>query len=128
VTNNESDAATALCQYRKRDRVEKQFDSLKNMLDGKRLRTKGAVSNESIIFIRFLSLIITEHMRKILRETPIERDKETSKNWLSRYSVAEVFNRLESFTEVSFKNTYKPIHPEKTKAQREIFDIFGLKV
>jgi transposase len=128
VTNNESDAATALCQYRKRDRVEKQFDSLKNMLDGKRLRTKGAVSNESIIFIRFLSLIITEHMRKILRETPIERNKETSKNWLSRYSVAEVFNRLESFTEVSFKNTYKPIHPEKTKAQREIFDIFGLKV
>lgn len=88
----------------------------------------GKLGMKRISLIRFLSLIITEHMRKILRETPIEPDKETSKNWLSRYSVAEVFNRLESFTEVPFKNTYKPIHPEKTKAQREIFTIFDLKV
>lgn len=128
VTNSESDAAAALCQYRKRDRVEKQFDMLKNMLDGRRLRTKGAVSNESIIFIRFLSLIITEHIRKILRDTPIDPDTESSNHWISRYTVAEVFNRLESFTEITFKNTYKPIHPEKTKAQREIFGIFDLKI
>ena len=126
VTNCEADARTALMQYRKRDRVEKQFDNLKNMIDGKRLRTKGPVSNESIVFIRFLSLIITEHIRKVLRDTPIKADQESSKTWITRYTVPEVFNRLESYTEIVFKNTYKPIHPEKTKAQRQIFEIFNL--
>ena len=66
-------------QYRKRDRVEKQFDNLTNMIDGKRLRTKGPVSNESIVFLRFLSLIITEPIRKVLRDTPIKPDQESSK-------------------------------------------------
>ncbi len=127
VTNTESDAAAALSQYRKRDRVEKQFDNLKNMIEGRRLRTTGKISNESIVFIRFLSLIITERVRKILRDTPIDPQMEPTKKWISRYSVAEVFNRLESYTEVSFKHTYKPIHPAKTKAQREIFELFGLE-
>ncbi len=127
VTNCEADARTALLQYRKRDRVEKQFDNLKNMIDGKRLRTQGSVSNESIVFLRFLALIITEHVRKILRDTPIDDDVENKKTWITRYSVPEVFNRLESYTEVVFKNTYKPIHPEKTKVQREIFEIFQLE-
>ena len=126
VTSCEADARTALMQYRKRDRVEKQFDNLKNMIDGNRPRTKGTVSNESIVFLRFLSLIITEHVRKVLRDTPIDSRQENSKTWISRYSVPEVFNRLESYTEIVFRNTYKPIHPEKTKAQREIFEIFGL--
>lgn len=96
------------------------------MIDGNRLRTKGTVSNESIVFLRFLALIITEHVRKVLRDTPIDPRQENSRTWISRYSVPEVFNRLESYTEIVFKNTYKPIHPEKTKAQRQIFEIFGL--
>lgn len=126
VTNTEPDALKALVQYRKRDRVEKQFDSLKNMLDGRRLRTKGPIANESIVFIRFLSLIITEYVRKILKDTPIDPKKESSKRWITRYTVAEVFSRLESYTEVSFKGRYKPVRPTKTKAQREIFTIFDL--
>jgi len=126
VTSCEADARTALMQYRRRDSVEKQFDNLKNMIDGNRLRTKGSVSNESIVFIRFLSLIITEHIRKVLRDTPIDAEQKNPKTWISRYTVPEVFNRLESYTEVVFKNTYKPIHPEKTKAQRQIFEIFEL--
>lgn len=127
VTSCEPDARTALLQYRKRDKVEKQFDNLKNMIDGNRLRTKGTVSNESVVFLRFLSLIITEYIRKVLRDTPIDPRLGNTKTWITRYSVPEVFNRLESYTEVVFKNTYKPIHPEKTKAQREIFQIFGLE-
>ena len=34
---------------------------------------------------------------------------------------------VESAETTVFKNTYRPIHPEKTKAQREIFQIFGLE-
>ncbi len=127
MTSSEPDARTALLQYRKRDKVEKQFDNLKNMIDGNRLRTKGTISNESVVFLRFLSLIITEYIRKVLRDTPIDPRLGNTKTWITRYSVPEVFNRLESYTEVVFKNTYKPIHPEKTKAQREIFQIFGLE-
>ena len=127
VTNTEADAGRALTQYRKRDHVEKQFDTLKNLLAGNRLRTKDAVSAEAVVFLRFLSLIITERIRKILRETPINLGNENLKYWISRYTVPEVFNRLESYTEVNFKQKYKPIHPAKTKAQREIFKIFDLK-
>ena len=61
------------------------------------------------------------------RDTPIDPRLGNTKTWITRYSVPEVFNRLESYTEVVFRNTYKPIHPEKTKAQREIFQIFGLE-
>jgi transposase len=127
VTNTESDAGRALTQYRKRDHVEKQFDTLKNLLAGNRLRTKDAVSAEAVVFLRFLSLIITERIRKTLRETPINLKDENIKYWISRYTVPEVFNRLESYTEVKFKQKYKPIHPAKTKAQREIFKIFDLE-
>jgi len=127
VTNTEPDAGRALTQYRKRDHVEKQFDTLKNLLEGNRLRTKDAVSAEAVVFLRFLSLIITERMRKILRETPINVEDENLKYWISRYTVPEVFNRLESYSEVKFKQKYKSIHPAKTKAQREIFKIFDLK-
>ena len=127
VTNTESDAGEALTQYRKRDHVEKQFDTMKNLLEGNRLRTKDAVSAETVVFLRFLALIITERIRKTLRETPVNPDDKNSKHWISRYTVPEVFNRLESYTEVKFKQKYKPVHPAKTKAQREIFKIFDLK-
>jgi len=127
VTTAEADAGKALAQYRKRDHVEKQFDTMKNLLEGNRLRTQKPVSMEAIVFLRFLSLIIHERIRTILRNTPIEPNNPHSKCWISRYTVAEVFNRLESYTEVKFKHKYKPVRPEKTKAQREIFQIFGLK-
>ncbi len=122
----EPDAKTALVQYRKRDRVEKQFDMLKHMIDERRLRTNGPTAHESIVFIRFLSLIITEYVRTVLKDTPIKEKKESAKRWITRYTVAGVFNRLESYTEVSFKGRYKPIRPTKTKAQREISKIFEL--
>jgi len=127
VTNIESSAGNALTQYRKRDHVEKQFDTLKNMIEGNRLRIKDSVSAEAVVFLRFLSLIITERIRKILRETPINLKNENTKFWISRYTVPEVFNRLESYTEVRFKHKYKPIHPAMTKAQKEIFRIFELQ-
>lgn len=127
VTNTESDAGRALTHYRKRDHVEKQFDTLKNLLEGNRLRTKTAVSAEAVVFLRFLSLIITERIRKILRKTPIDSKVEHSKKWISLYTVPDVFNQLESYTEERFKQKYKPILPAKTKAQREIFHIFDLE-
>jgi hypothetical protein len=52
----------------------------------------------------------------VLRDTHIDAEQKNPKTWISRYTVPEVF-----------KNTYKPIHPEKTKAQRQIFEIFELE-
>ncbi len=60
VTNTEADVGRALTQYRKWNHVKKQFDTLKNLLVGNRLRTKDTVSAETVVFLRFLSLIITE--------------------------------------------------------------------
>lgn len=127
VTTAEADAGRAHIQYSKRDHVEKQFDSLKNLLEGNRLRVQKPISAEAIVFLRFLALIITERIRTILRTTPIKANDPNPKFWISRYTVPEVFNRLESFTEVKFKHTYKPVRPSPTKAQTEIFKIFGLQ-
>lgn len=63
-------------------------------------------------------------IRKMLRETSIKPRKEDTKNWITRYSVPELFSRFKSSPEVTFINRYKPMRPEKTKAQKEIFDIF----
>lgn len=122
VTNCEADARTALRQYRKRDRLRSSLTNLR--IWSTENGWEPSVPNESIVFLRFLSLILTEHVRKVLRDTLIDDEQEHTKTWITRYSVPEVFNRLESYTEVVFKDTYRPIHPEKTKAQHKVFDIF----
>lgn len=127
LSNCEKDAATALAFYRRRDVVEKHFDDMKNTLDMERLRVQTPEVLETRTFIKFLALIINERVRKTLVETEINIPKGNKKTWITRYTVPEIYNRLESYTEVKFEGKYKPIRPEKTKAQREIFGIFELE-
>jgi len=53
--------------YKKKEYVEKFFDTMKNDMDRNRLHVQSAERTEGSIFIIFLSLIITSYMDKILR-------------------------------------------------------------
>jgi transposase len=126
ITNNEKDASKALSFYRRRDVVEKHFDNMKNGLDMNRLRVQKPVAMETRTFIQFLALAIDERIIKILRETTIDTPKGNTKTWNTRYTGPEIFNKLESYTEVKFEGKYNPVRPKRTKAQDEIFGIFEL--
>jgi len=125
MTNCEKDAGKALAQYRRRDMIEKNFDDMKNELDMKRLRIQGTEAMESRTFIQFIALALKQRILKMAKESVLESSP-TSKNLHSKYTVREIFSRLESYQEISFTGKYKTVRPSLTKAQAEIFSTFGI--
>ena len=120
-TNAEKDAKKALECYRTRNSIEVLFDDLKNTLDGDRLRVHSAASMEGRLFIQFVSLILLTEIRKVIKEKG---------NTFSKYCTNPrgVFRRISSFSRITFKGRYKDVYSVPTKAQRLIFEAFGIDI
>lgn len=97
------------------------FDDLKNTLDGDRLRVHSAASMEGRLFIQFVSLILLTEIRKVIKEKG---------SAFSKYCTNPrgVFRRISSFSRITFKGRYKDVYSVPTKAQRLIFDAFGIDI
>ena len=127
VTNCEKNAALALEAYRERSLVEQSFDDLKNELDMKRLRTHSSDTMRGRIFVQFLALIITAHIRTMLDNAWGRREEYAPVDRLSRrYSLSELMLRLGSYRKTKFSGRYGEVVSVPTKAQREIFTAFGI--
>ena len=75
LTNSRIGGEKALSFYRKKDGVEKRFDSMKNRLDRKRLRVHSRNTMHGILFIDFIALIVYSWINRRLKSGPLRGKK-----------------------------------------------------
>ena len=103
--------------YRRKDHVEKQFDVLKNELDGDRLRVQSKEAMEGRLFVKFISMIIYSAITNNMKE----------KNLFAQYTIKEMLSELKKLKIVTMNNG-KYFLTETTKRQKEIFREFGVEI
>jgi transposase len=57
--------------YRDKNKVEKDFDDIKNTLDPKRLRVHDSISMNPRLFIQFITLIYISYIKKQIKSDKI---------------------------------------------------------
>ncbi|MCL5985091.1 MAG: IS1634 family transposase [Actinobacteria bacterium] len=118
VTNNSAlGREDILNLYRRKDVLEKMFDSIKNELEGGRLKVSSREAMEGRIFLTYLSLILYSALSKIMGE----------KNLYKTYTLAEVFYELKKLKVVTLSNG-KSYMTEISKTQRTLFEYFGVPI
>jgi len=127
LTNREKDAALALKAYKDRSRVEQSFDSLKNELDMYRIRTHSSDTMRGRVLVQFLALILAAQIKVSLDDAWNKRfELPTDVRLSRRYSLKELMLRLGSYRKTRFSGKYGLILSTPSKAQREIFTVFGI--
>lgn len=102
--------------YRKKDYVEKIFDTMKNDLDGKRLRNHSKETIDGSLFIKFIALILHSALEDTIKENES----------LKQYSIMELMYELKKLKiiEMSDKKLYLT---EISSFQKKIFKAFKLE-
>lgn len=103
--------------YRRKDRIEKLFDTMKNELEGGRLRVSSKEAMEGRIFLSYLSLIIWSAIAKVMKE------KELFKN----YTVSEVLYELKKLKVVEMIDGRRYL-TEISKKQRFLYEKFDISI
>ncbi|MGC8804366.1 MAG: IS1634 family transposase, partial [Candidatus Ratteibacteria bacterium] len=106
-----------LSLYRRKDLVEKFFDTLKNELKDKRLRIHSQEVLEGRLFVSFLSLILYSALTRTMREKEFFKD----------YTAPELLSELKKIKMVEMENG-RVYFTEVSKKQRDIFQKFGLTI
>ncbi|MDY7027519.1 MAG: IS1634 family transposase [Spirochaetota bacterium] len=117
LTNTDLSAEQALTYYRRKDGVEKLFDSMKHGTELKRLRVHSRQSMEGLIFIEFISLIMYSEIQKVLRESGLGK----------KLTVEQLFYELKKLSVIEIDDK-KPIITELTRKQKDIFNAFGIQL
>lgn len=113
VTNSEgATPQERLGAYRQKDRVEKVYDTLKNGLSEKRLRTHSAEAMHGKMFVTFISLILQTDLTNKLYGSKLSK-KYTVPEALLELSKIRLFKRSVS-SQPSFLS-------EISKKQRDLF-------
>jgi len=102
--------------YRGRDEIEKSFDSLKNDLDFRRMRTHVNETTDGKVFVAFLALALRSYMSGKIRENAATRKLTTEK----------VLLELAKIKLVTLSNGKKVLMP-LTKMQKQILLALGLQ-
>jgi len=118
LTNNQSvNAFETLSLYRRKDRIEKLFQIMKNELDGNRLRVHSKKNFEGRLFVFFISLIVYAAIDAIMRKN----------NLYKKYSMNEIIYELKKIKLLELPNGQKIIS-EFSKKQKDIFKIFDISL
>ncbi len=115
ITNKKIGAKYALSLYRRKDGVEKFFDSMKNDIDKKRLRTGDKEIFEGRLFLDFITLVVYSQIIKIARQEQIGKD----------FIVQELMYEFKKITLIKLGER-KTIITEVSKKQRELFKKFNI--
>ncbi len=118
ITNDIKDPVKALEIYRRKDTVEKSFDNLKNDLDCKRLRIHSVPAMEGRLFIQFIALILSERIQLTMNAA----------GWFKSYSMQDVISEMKSLQEVSIEGRRKKYNTTPTNFQKQIANLFELKI
>lgn len=115
ITNTNLSAEQALEFYRKKDGVEKLFDSMKHGIDLYRLRIHSRTALKGLLFINFISLILYAYLQRTLRTTGLGK----------QLTVNELFFELKKLSVIEI-GAKTPMVTEVTKKQRDIFKAFQI--
>ena len=115
VSNKQVEPKAALSLYRRKDRVEKFFDGMKNDMDRKRLRIHSRKTFEGRLFLDFLALVVYSKISKIMMDEDIVKN----------YTVAELMYEFKKIKLIGLGEK-KTIITEVSKEQRELFEKFKI--
>jgi transposase len=115
LTNTDIPAEQALEYYRRKDGVEKLFDTMKHGIDMKRLRVHSRTSVEGLLFIEFISLIVYSEILRVLRSTGLGK----------KMTVEQMFYELKKLSVIEIDEK-KPMLTELTRKQKDIFEAFKI--
>lgn len=115
ISNRKVEPKAALSLYRRKDRVEKFFDSMKNDMDRKRLRTCSRKTFEGRLFLDFLALVVYSKISKIMIDEDIVKN----------YTVAELMYEFKKIKLIGLGEK-KRVITEVSKKQRELFEKFKI--
>lgn len=103
--------------YRRRDRVEKVFDNMKNDLDRNRLRVNKEARVRGSLFITFLSLVLISHIENKIR----------SSKKLKKMTKQEIFYELKKIKVIKFSDGLHLIN-EVSRKSKDIFKEFSIPI
>jgi transposase len=115
ISNFVTDAKEAIKIYRQKDIVEKGFHRLKNSLDLGRLRVHSEASMQNKVFVGFISLILLSGIHNVMQDEMLYREMTMKKLILTLSKL-----------KLQVVNGVRVLFPV-TKAQREIYEAFGIK-
>jgi transposase len=116
ITNDPNmDKHTVLYYYRDKDKVEKIFNTVKNKMDGDRLRAHSKYCMDGRLFIKFIALIIYMYITKVMRD----------KKLFEKYSCSELLRELAKL-KITYLNMHDPVISEISKKQSQIFKAFDI--
>jgi transposase len=118
-TNAEKDPSEALYAYRQRNDIELLFDDMKNIIDCNRLRVHTDRVMQGRLFINFITLIILTALKERLKLIPAKERK--------HWNYREILDKVNTYSKVHYRGKYKDVYTVPTKAQRLIFDLFGIE-
>jgi transposase len=115
LTNSMFSAEQTLSYYRRKDGVEKIFNSMKHGIDRHRLRVQSRQSMEGLLLVDFISLILYSAIRKTLRET----------GFAKKHTIHELFYELKKLSVIEIDEK-KPVISDLTRKQKDIFKAFNI--
>ena len=115
ASNRQLEPKSAISLYRRKDRVEKFFDSMKNDMDRKRLRIHSQKTFEGRLFLDFLVLIIYSQISKTMMNEDIFKN----------YTVAELMYEFKKIKLIGLGEK-KTVITEVSKKQRELLEKFKI--
>jgi transposase len=116
-TNTNKDKIEILDLYRRRDSVEKLFDTFKNELNGDRIRVHTKDSMDGLFFVKFISLIIHSSLSNTMKTQELNK----------KYTVRELLQELKKLKKVKMLND-KIYVTEVSKKQKEILKTFEINI
>jgi transposase len=120
LTNDQSisTAEDALKEYSTRDKIEKDFDDMKNSLDMKRLHVHTDSRMRSRLFIQFVAEILRCEIRNCL----------SASDACKKMTQSQFSNQLKTITKTKFAGKYNDVHSPLSKTQRDIIEAIGVVV
>lgn len=115
LTNSEKDPEQALHTYLNRNRLEAEWDNMKNEEDCRLLEVHDPYIFSGRAFLQFLSLVMSSYMDKVLQENDAKGYK-------------EALDTMASYARVQFENLMHETYTRPTTKQSEIARIFKLKL
>lgn len=118
ITNREGlGREEILLLYRRKDRIEKLFDVMKNEIEEGRLRVSSREGMEGRIFLSYLSLIIWSAIAKIMKE----------KDLFKSFTISEVLYELKKLRIVEMMDGRRYL-TEISKTQRLLYQQFDISI
>jgi transposase len=105
----------ALSIYRNKDFVEKSFLNLKNRLDFNRTHVYSTTNLEGLVFIKFISLILSSYINKQM----------IINNLYDKYTLKQVVNELDLISLYTYTNN-KSHYSEITSKQLELYKLMNV--